>query len=129
MNLFRKILLAFVFPICVLVLHILLFFAGFYDYYPLLDVPMHFLGGFSVAFTYLLLYDFIGLKLKNKIVFIILLIFLTAIAWEVFEFSLDNIFGFHTQNGRRDTLWDVIFGLVGGACSLLTFRNYPKALR
>jgi len=36
--------------------------------------------------------------------------------WEIFEFSLDEIFGFNTQkSGLQDTMWDLIVNTVGAS--------------
>lgn len=34
--------------------------------------------------------------------------------WEIGEFTVDSLFGKHTQDGLSDTMWDMINDLIGG---------------
>ncbi len=136
MKLFRILINAFIFPFLVFVFHILLYFLGIYELYAWIDIPMHFLGGFSIAFTYIYLTGFLyreniveRLPFLIFFVFIISLVSLTAVLWEFFEFGIDIAFNLDTQKGVKDTLGDLLFGLIGGSFGFLLFKRYPKARR
>ncbi|MEK7774151.1 MAG: hypothetical protein AAB307_07350 [Deltaproteobacteria bacterium] len=49
--------------------------------------------------------------------------------WEIGEFSLDGIFGTHTQDGLADTMWDMINDLVGGFIIAVLGMVYVKYSR
>lgn len=84
------------------------------------DSALHTLSGLSIGFAgFIILYT---LQKKNKIAaspFIIALFsFMFAIGigglWEIFEFSMDQIFGFNMQkSGLIDTMWDLILDSIG----------------
>ena len=121
-------------PIAVLVIHFFILFIGVYNVYPDVDIPAHFMGGFSAAWSFVLLFKFAyEEKLIGEMnplvffVFVVSLVSLTAVLWEFFEFGLDTFFNLHTQLSLRDTMGDLFFGLVGGVCGFLYI--YPKALR
>ena len=106
MKLFRRLIGAFIFPFLVLILHVFLYLLGIYEVYTWMDIPMHFLGGFSAAITYMLLIDILHHEnLIGKMhflvyfIFIISLVSLTSVLWEFFEFSLDVMFNAYNQKG------------------------------
>ena len=73
----------------------------------------------------LLLYR--GEKIEAHPKILALLAFLIAIAigaiWEIFEFTMDQAFGFNMQkNGLHDTMWDLIVDAIGGA--IASFAGY-----
>jgi len=133
MKLFRRLIGAFIFPVLVLTLHVFLYLLGIYESYTWMDIPMHFLGGFSAAFTYMFLIDILRHEnLMGKMhflvyfIFVISLVSLTAVLWEFFEFSLDMLFEAYNQKGLGDTLGDILIGLIGG---IVGFFFHPNARR
>ena len=95
-------------------------FSGLYTMYPWLDIPMHFFGGASVAVTYFLILRFLQEKHQlvlpgsARIMFVWGLVALTAILWELFEYSTTIITGLGLQGDLPDTMFDQFLGLVGG---------------
>ncbi|MCA9366265.1 hypothetical protein KC722_01660 [Candidatus Kaiserbacteria bacterium] len=81
--------------------------------FPWLDIPMHFIGGAVVALSPFALRELrlpvprVLLSLKAAIIFV----FIVALLWEVFEFSLAIAFA---NNYLFDTLGDLTVGLLGG---------------
>jgi len=77
------------------------------------DMPMHLLGGIVVALGLFSLHD-LGLFLKDRhlnLVSIMLLVFLVAMGWEVFELAI----GVPIQGDYVvDTLTDLCMGTLGG---------------
>lgn len=135
-KIFRELFKIFLFPILVLILHVVISFFGFYTFFPNGDIAMHFLGGFSVAVTYFLLINFFK---KNSMLgkthwfvcflFVISLVMLTAVFWEFFEYGLKIFFGIITQPSLKDTISDLLLGFVGGIfgfiLTFLTDNNNP----
>ena len=110
----------FAFPALLFVLTWILLLSGLYASFPWLDIPMHIIGGFSVAVTYFLTINFFQHKAKlilngtAKSIFVISLVALTAVLWEFFEFSLTAITGYGFQGDLTDTMADLFNGLIGG---------------
>lgn len=76
-----------------------------YWIYPWFDVPMHFLGGVSIA-TFL-----VALLLHRRPRIFSVLFALALIAWEVFEY----VFGIPREaNYLFDTALDFLMGALGG---------------
>lgn len=119
---FREFFKAFIFPIIVFFIHLFLFYFNFYLTFTWLDIPMHFLGGFAMAFTYFSLVrilqreGYLG-KMHPFILFlfIISLVTLIAVLWEFAEFIADFFLNASVQMGLVDTMLDFFMGLVGGA--------------
>lgn len=101
-------------PLLVLLIHLLITVPfGFYTLYGWLDIPMHFVGGASIAYSFILVFKRCKdeIIIKDKLVNIIILLALvglSAILWEFFEF-----FAYSTVE-LYDTLFDMFMGLLGG---------------
>ena len=93
---------------------------------PILDIPMHFIGGFLVAW-------FIGVLLKEDIrktswlgtlVIIIGGTAFIGIGWEFFEWIIDYFVQEGFMGTRDDTLLDFVMDILGAvAVALLVFRQ------
>lgn len=102
---------------------------GLYDVFLWLDIPMHFLGGFSVGYMLLLFFRFFEeenlIKINNKFIFIIMavaLVSFVAVLWEFYEFIMLN-FGFPWQESTNNLLLDLFMGVCGGLTSVILFRK------
>lgn len=109
------------FPILVFVLNVIFDARGLYYALPWIDMPMHFLGGASIALAGVSLLAFLRVRgLVNELSFLLRTLFimsfvgLAAVSWELWEFSMDVVFNKHLQIGLSDTVSDVFFGLLGG---------------
>ena len=51
--------------------------------------------------------------------FVMSFVGLAAASWELWEFSLDRVFGKSTQADLPDTMVDMFFGLLGGSATLM----------
>ena len=126
-----RILSFFIFPVCVFIFSNLIgrvFDA--YLIYPWIDMPMHFLGGVSIAYTaYLFLgyfkeEGFVSINRKFlHVLFIVSLVALVSILWEFYEFLQFYFFGIPTQPSVADTMLDLFVGLIGAAFGSFVFRN------
>ncbi len=109
-----------------------------YSWYPYFDVPMHFGGGVAMGVLALALWDHhirsITFSVKNpwvKHIFFALCILgfvgLVGIAWEWFEFGLDEFFTVRNnwglaQAGLSDTMADLFLDLLGGLVVVLWYK-------
>lgn len=122
----------FIFPILVLVAHIFLLLFNIYYIFPWVDIPMHFIGGVSVAVTYFLILGFLQkekyLRMNSffNILFIFALVSLTALLWEFFEFSAEFIFALNLQGNLEDTMLDLFLGLFGGFLAAIFLASQAK---
>lgn len=117
------------FPALVLFVNIVLEARGIYYALPWIDIPMHFLGGASIALAGLSFLAFLQAKgFLNTVPFLLHTLFImsfvgfAAVSWELWEFSMDVVFNKHLQIGLFDTMSDIFFGLLGGLITSL-FRR------
>lgn len=106
-----------------------------YQYLPDFDVPMHFLGGVSIALGLATLLE----KLKGKrflsirlpLLDILLLVSGTtmiAVIWEWYEFVVTEIAYVSVQGTVRDTMGDLFLGALGSLIVALWYvrRGYRQ---
>ena len=110
-----------------------------YARWPAIDIPMHFLGGFAMAYFLagaLRIGGDRGLfrtpepTLRRVLIFA--LVGTIAVFWEFAEWISDHAFGTNCQmNDLDDTMLDQLMGLVGAAAYLLASlrRRAEKFLR
>lgn len=107
-----------------------------YDRLPLLDIPMHILGGIAIAhFFYqsIVYLDELGLAhVGNRIAALIMVFGLVAAAtvvWELAEFAADYFFHVGAQRGLGDTMKDQLMGLIGGTVYIGIMSGSARAIR
>ncbi|MBI4116725.1 hypothetical protein HY449_03190 [Candidatus Pacearchaeota archaeon] len=116
-----KILGFFMYPILLFLWNVIITLLGFYDSFPWLDIPMHFLGGIAVGYSFFLTLNYLQERenFQNKkiytAVFGIALVSLIAVFWEFYEFGMDYFFGLNYQLSVADTMLDFFLGILGGA--------------
>jgi hypothetical protein len=92
---------------------------NFYVHFWWWDLFLHTSSGIILGFLgFLILYIlYYQKKLNASPALISLFAFCFALAigalWEIFEFSMDTIFGFSMQKGLFDTMWDLIVTAIG----------------
>ncbi|HIG94749.1 MAG TPA: hypothetical protein HA283_05460 [Nanoarchaeota archaeon] len=108
------------YPILLVIFNFILTFSGFYNLFGWIDIPMHFLGGFLVAHSFILIYDFLNnkkmIKINNKFIFVFLIVSIVgfiAILWECWEFLMVYLFNLPWQGNLADTMGDFVLGLIG----------------
>ena len=129
----------YIFPAIVLAIHLVAtYIIDLYHIFPGFDVPMHFFGGMSIAYS---TYFALELMQKKKLlgqVHPVLLVFilvasaaLAAVLWEFLEFAGDNILyhGSHFQPNIVDTMKDLFMGLAGGYVIAVIFILINKSSR
>ncbi len=113
------------FPIFVFLWNEIFILTGLYDVFTWLGMPMHFIGGISIAYfsfytiNYLQEEKYLRLNKFLLFVFVISLVSLFAVLWESYEFLVDIIFGFNYQPSLEDTMADLFIGLAGGMTAIL----------
>lgn len=97
------------------------------------DIVLHTGSAFAFGFAgFLTLYLlFIRNKLRASPSLIAMFAFAFGMAigtlWEIFEFAMDQIFGFNMQkSGLRDTMWDLIVDALGAGTASLIGYIYLK---
>ena len=99
-----------------------------YDLFPPLDIPSHFLGGAAITYFY-------RAAIKHSQIIVgdvptpiqTLLAFTstgtTIILWEFYENALDFFVGTHMVRGLEDTILDMFFGLIGALVFSLFYKR------
>lgn len=106
----------------------------YYDRMPWFDFALHWTSGFVLALLgFLIIFTFLSTnRVQARPVFIFLFTISLAMGmgalWEIFEFAMDQSFGFNMQKtGLIDTMWDLIATFIGAILiSFFGFR-YVKA--
>jgi len=101
-----------------------------------IDVPMHALGGLSIAYVASHTLGLLGKKntvmVKSalvKVFMILATVALAAVVWEFYEFLHDYFFGSSYQTGIVDTMKDLFMGLLGGLLfCIVAVRKIPARL-
>ena len=123
-------------PLLVLALHAPLSAAGLdlYDTHTWLDIPMHILGGVAITVFFERGSKELhrtGLPMPRGASRVLILLGCTlgaALAWELLEFSADQLFGAGAQRGAADTLGDIANGILGGGL-WLALRALARPVR
>jgi hypothetical protein len=97
-----------------------------YEAFPLLDVPMHLIGGAAIAYF---LWHTVAAFEKGRSrakqsrakrsAAVFLLALAAALLWELAEFGSDRILGTTAFGATGDTVLDVLLGMAGAAAYLL----------
>ena len=124
-----KLSLCFYLPVILFLINFLIFQPfRFYYIYPWLDIPMHFLGGAAIAFSFLCVLN----KCKDEIIIkdklvkvniIVSLVTLTAVLWEFWEHLVNYLFKLEWYFTLRDTLEDLFLGMLGGLIVVLFSKS------
>lgn len=115
---------------------------GYYLQFWWWDIALHTSAGFLLGIVgFLLVYilnerDSLHLHMSHGFVALFAFVFAVAIGglWEIFEFSMDRLFGMNMQkpmlgdpSGLTDTMWDMIVNALGAATISLLGYGYLRA--
>jgi hypothetical protein len=117
-----KIVSFFIFPAIVFLAHLVAVKGlDLYRMFPNMDIPFHYMGGLSIAYTSAQILSYFESEkitaIQNKVLFLVLLLSLTATAavfWEFAEFISDQFLATHLQPSIANTLQDQFLGILGG---------------
>lgn len=117
-------------PTSVFLLMVVLLVFNMFTSFPDIDIPMHLLGGFAIAYffskSYLIAekFNLIGNPAKTlQSILVFALGSTTAVLWEFAEFISDRIINTQLQGDLNDTLLDMLLGMVGIFLLLLLSRK------
>jgi hypothetical protein len=113
----------FVFPAGVFLAHLIAApILDLYRIFPNLDIPFHYMGGLSIAYTATRILSYLEkektIPALNTVVFLILILSLTAttaVFWEFAEFIGDKLLATNIQVSLANTMQDQFMGILGGA--------------
>jgi hypothetical protein len=115
------------FPLAVFSAHVFLSrVLHLYDIYPPMDIPMHFAGGFAIAFFIskcfqILPRDYVKRSRVSLLEILLIgsLTASTAVFWEFAEFTYDQFFGTNIQISLANTIQDLVMGIFGALIIIL----------
>jgi len=118
----RKLFYFFRLPLIVYVLGLILSIFKVHRVFPWIDIPLHLIGGIVLAYSFVLVLEFLKtkklIKIDNKWIYFIIvlgLVSLIAVFYEFYEFLLSYLFKLGMQGNLSDTMCDLFLGLFGGA--------------
>ncbi len=103
---------------------------GYYERFWWWDITLHTTSGLLLGILgFLLIYvlnedDRVDLHLRPRFVALFAFLFAVAVGaiWEIFEFTMDQLFGLNMQkpmlgdpSGKTDTMWDLVVDTLGAA--------------
>ncbi|MFC7680290.1 hypothetical protein ACFQV5_15390 [Paenibacillus sp. GCM10028914] len=105
-----------------------------YGVIPILDKIEHLLSGVILVYVGLLVLHKIiqrqgitDLPPRISIWFSLFFSIAMAACWEIYEFTVDHLFGLVSQNGSlTDTMWDIICGTIGAVCTVIYLNIKAK---
>jgi len=107
--------------------------ANFYELFWWWDVVLHFSSAIAFGCIGFIILFYLNRtnKISSKPFWIALFSFSFAVSigviWEIFEFSMDQIFGMHMQkSGIVDTMWDLIVDAIGALISVAAGYAYMQ---
>jgi uncharacterized membrane protein YjdF len=106
---------------------------GWYEILPWWDKVAHFVSSAVVAILGFILAVVLdqyteAIKMNHQMIIFFVLIFTMGLGalWEIGEFLCDSILGTQMQLGLEDTVWDLIFDLIGGGIIAIFGNFYLK---
>lgn len=120
-------------PICVFTVHVFLAYGlHLYILLPWIDIPMHYLGGLSMAYSLLLSLIFLQqhglithLDRVIELTLVFTLVATIAVLWEFSEFSIDQLLGTNVQISLQNTMQDLFMGILG-ASTMIAYKIVKK---
>ena len=101
-------------------------YIGFYDRF------VHYLSGILLAEAGMLIILYLlkkyDLAVKNDITLLFAFFFSSACAgfWEIYEFTADNLLNINMQGNNRNTMGDIVSGVLGAATYFIFMGLYLK---
>jgi hypothetical protein len=115
-------------PLSLLGVYLLARSLQLFKWFPLLDIPTHFLGGVAITYFFRVAIRH-SQKVVGEIPFAVQVLFAitctgtAAIFWEFYENLLDFFFDTGMVRGVQDTVVDLLMGLLGALALTLVYRR------
>ena len=124
----------FLFPTIVYLVHVVVRTLGGYEIFPDIDIPFHYLGGLSIAYSCARVLSYLESEKLTAALhrgyFLLLLFSITAtvaVFWEFAEFLSDRILNTSLQPSIANTMQDQFLGILGGGTwALIYFKREAK---
>ena len=105
---------------------------GWFDDYPALDMPTHFLGGMAITYFYQAAIRnaqvYVGtIPPLVQVLFAVTSTGTTTVLWEIYENLLDHFFGTHTVRNVQESVIDMALGLAGAVVLVVMRRSNRDA--
>lgn len=115
-------------PLAIFGFYVLGLIFHWYDLFPPLDIPTHFMGGVVITYFYRVairnVQELVGeIPLSIQILFAFTCTGTTAVFWEFYENFADRFLGTRMVRGLEDTIMDFILGLSGALVLSLFYRK------
>lgn len=124
----------FLFPTIVYLVHVVVRTLGGYEIFPDIDIPFHYLGGLSIAYSCARVLSYLESEKLTAALhrgyFLLLLFSITAtvaVFWEFAEFLSDRVLNTSLQPSIANTMQDQFLGILGGGTwALIYFKREAK---
>ncbi len=121
-------------PMLVFVSHVFISYGlHLYILFPNIDIPVHYLGGLTMAYSCVAALAFLQqhkiISILDKAVewlFVFTLVTTIAVCWEFAEFSMDRLLGTNVQINLQNTMQDLLMGMLGAA-SMVGYKIFKKS--
>ena len=115
-------------PVSVVVFYLVGFVSGWFNVFPPLDIPTHFMGGVAITYFYRSAIRssqrFLGdIPFAIQVILAITAAGTTTVLWEFGEYISDYLLRTHHVFGLNDTLKDMFFGLLGATVLSLLYKK------
>ena len=118
------------FGLVILAINYVLDYQNMYTRFPIVDIPMHFMGGWAAALFALELkkqVDKSQLHILIEFLYVLGFVSIVTLFWEYYEFFSDSIFKTKYQYGLLDTIKDQGIGILGGISAFFLVGRYSRA--
>ena len=127
----------FLFPMVVFLVHLGVKGLGGYEMFPDVDIPFHYMGGLSIAYTASQILSYLESEKitaeLNRVLFLVLILSLTAtaaVSWEFAEFISDRFLSTNLQPSIANTMQDQCLGILGGGTwAAISLKKAWRAFR
>jgi hypothetical protein len=116
-------------PVGVFLFYLIARSLQFYNLFPPLDIPTHFLGGVVITYFYRVAIrnaqKLVGeIPIPIRVIFAFTCAGTTMIFWEFYEYIADFLFDTKMVRGVTDTIVDFFVGLLGALVLSLFYRRH-----
>ncbi len=124
----------FIVPTLVFLIHLIASkVLNLYMIFPNMDIPFHYIGGLSIAYTSVQILSYLEkekiITRLNRLISMVFILSLTATAavfWEFAEFVGDRLFHTNIQVSLANTMQDQFLGVLGGMTIVFIYGEMSR---